>query len=286
MKNKPETRVAQTLFEAARPARPIPRALLFNDDALRPDVIPGGCCDLIVTSPPYNVGMPYTGKAGGDLLGYNAYMDFTRGWLANCLHWTRPTGRLCVNVSLDKNKNGKMPLSSDVTQAALNVGWKYHATIIWNEGNISRRTAWGSWKSASAPHVIAPVEVVLVLYKDEWKRENQGENDITGDEFKDWVLGLWKFNGEKAKRIGHDAPFPRDLPRRCIRLFSFKNDVVFDPFVGSGTTMIEALANGRRAIGIEKEKRYYDLATKRIEKECDLKLKKLPQGIPGRFIAA
>ena len=96
-------------------------------------------------------------------------------------------------MGLDKNKGGKYPVAADVTNLAMKVGWKYHATIVWNEGNISRRTAWGSWKSASAPHVIAPVEVILsVMYKNEWKRENQGENDITADEFKEWAISTEK----------------------------------------------------------------------------------------------
>ena len=261
-----------------------PRAILLQGDSLDAKTFPEEFADLTITSPPYNVGMPYNGKEKGDLLGYSDYMKFTRQWLANCLRWTRPTGRLCVNISLDKNKNGKMPLASDVTQAALDAGWKYHATIIWNEGNISKNTAWGSWLSASAPHVIAPVEVVVVLYKDEWKRERQGKSDISKDDFMEWVRGVWSFPGAHGKRIGHDAPFPRELPRRCIRLFSFVDDIVFDPFVGSGTTMIEALECGRRAIGVEKEPRYCKLANNRIQKECNRKSKPSRQGKQARFI--
>ena len=121
--------------------------------------------DLIITSPPYNVSKSYGGDDADDAVDYHQYLRFTKKWLANCLHWTRTTGRLCVNVSIDKNKNGKQPLAADLTTLAMQVGWQYHATILWNEGNISRRTAWGSWKSASAPHVIAPVEVVIVLQK-------------------------------------------------------------------------------------------------------------------------
>lgn len=179
---------------------------------------------------------------------------------------------MCVNVSLDKNKNGKQPLSADITRWAMDAGWLYHATIIWNENNISRRTAWGSWKSASAPHVIAPVETIIVLYKDSWKRENKGQDDITGEEFKDWVLGNWYFNGESAKRVGHEAPFPKELPKRCIKLFSFVGDTVLDPFSGSGTTMIEALDNDRNTIGIELERKHCQTSIRRIEKECSQRL--------------
>ena len=136
---------------------------LIQGDATKRETLDGGSVDLTVTSPPYNVGMAYDGTEEGDSISYEAYLDFTRRWLANVFYWTKPTGRLCVNVSLDKNRNGKQPLSADVTRLAMDVGWKYHATIIWNEGNISKRTAWGSWKSASAPHIIAPVETIIVL---------------------------------------------------------------------------------------------------------------------------
>ena len=262
-----------------------PLPLLVQGDATRPATLTAEIADLIITSPPYNVGMPYNGNGCDDAISPEAYAKFSMRWLKNCYRWTRPTGRLCVNVSIDKNKHGKMPLAANITAWALASGWKYHATILWNEGNISRRTAWGSWKSASAPHIIAPVEVVVVLYKGDWKRENPGKSDITGDEFKDWVLGIWNFNGENAKRIGHDAPFPRALPLRCIKLFSFLGDTVLDPFSGSGTTMIEAMNNGRRAVGIEMEPKYCELSLRRIEKECGVKLRKSPPLKAGRSIA-
>ncbi len=237
---------------------------IIHGDTTQRSVFKGNSADLIVTSPPYNLGMEYSGDSGDDFMDYDDYLEFSEKWLANAYHWTRDTGRLCLNIGLDKNKGGKRPTAADLTRIAMDVGWNYHATIIWNEGNISRRTAWGSWKSASAPHIIAPVEVIIVLHKGDWKRLNQGDNDITGDEFKDWVKGVWAFNGESAKRVGHEAPFPRELPRRCIKLFSFVGDVVLDPFLGSGTTIIEAIANGRYGVGIEREEKYCELAEQRI----------------------
>lgn len=139
---------------------------------------------------------------------------------------------------------------------------------------ISRRTAWGSWKSASAPVVIAPAELIVVLYKYEWKKTNGSIiSDITGDEFKDWTYGMWTFNGESKKRIGHPAPFPKELPYRCIKMFSFVDDLVFDPFAGSGTTLIVASNTGRRAVGTELDKGYCELAKNRILSEtCTLNL--------------
>lgn len=252
--------------------------VLVQGDSTKRHTLESQCVDLTVTSPPYNVGKLYDGSEEGDSVSYADYLKFTRQWLKNVYYWTKPTGRLCVNVSIDKNRNGKQPLSSDVTRLAMDVGWNYHATIVWNEGNISRRTAWGSWKSASAPHIIAPVETIVVLYKGDWKRERQGKSDISSDEFKNWVFGVWTFNGESGKRVGHEAPFPRELPKRCIKLLSFPGDVVFDPFAGSGTTLIEALNLGRNAVGIELEKKYCDLSKKRISKECEVKLVRSKNG--------
>ena len=244
---------------------------LINDDTLDPSVLPGKSVDLIVTSPPYNLGMNY--KGADDTMDYEAYLTFSRRWISNCYWWSKSGGRLCINVSLDKNKQGKAPLSADITKIAMDMGWQYHATIVWNEGNISRRTAWGSWRSASAPHVIAPVETIIVLYKENWRRGNQGTSTISADDFKEWVCGIWTFPGESRTRVGHEAPFPRELPKRCIQLFSFKEDVVLDPFSGSGTTMIEAIDNGRRAVGIELSSDYCELARRRIWEECGVRLR-------------
>ena len=244
---------------------------LIRGNALDESLVEARSVDLIVTSPPYNVGKDY-GDAD-DTISYDEYLKFSQQWLANCYQWAKIGGRLCVNVSLDKNKQGKAPLSADITRIAMEVGWKYHATIIWNEGNISRKTAWGSWRSPSAPHVIAPVETIIVLYKEEWRRGNQGTATITGDDFKSWVGGVWSFSGESGKRLGHKAPFPRELPKRCIQLFSFKEDTVLDPFVGSGTTMIEAIRGGRKAVGIELSADYCDLTRKRVLKECEVELR-------------
>ena len=245
----------------------LPDYRLLQADTLDRSVLGKDSVDLTVTSPPYNIGKAYTGDSKDDSVDYESYLEFSEKWLENVLYWTRDTGRLCLNVGLDKNKDGKRPVCADITNIALKVGWQYHATVIWNEGNISRRTAWGSWMSASAPHVIAPVEVIIILHKGDWKRKRQGENDITKEEFMDWVLGVWEFNGESAKRVGHEAPFPRELPKRCIKLFSFIGDTVLDPFMGSGTTMIETLANGRVGIGIEREEHYCDLIRQRVQKE-------------------
>lgn len=239
---------------------------MFQGNCLEKDSLEENSVDLIVTSPPYNVGIDYGSNDDG--LSYEAYLEFSERWLFNCFYWSRPQGRLLMNVPLDKNKGGQRPVGADLIRIAQKVGWQYHSTIIWNEGNISRRTAWGSWLSASAPYVIAPVELIVVLYKIEWKKTNGSKiSDISKEEFIEWTNGLWTFNGESKKKIKHPAPFPRELPRRAIKLFSFVGDVVLDPFCGSGTTLIEAEIHNRIGIGLEIDPNYCELAKNRILKE-------------------
>lgn len=240
--------------------------LLFCGNILNKALFDKQFIDLIVTSPPYNVGIEY--NSNDDELNYEQYLDFSEQWMQNCYNWSKTQARFCLNIPLDKNKGGHRAVGADLTKIAQKVGWKYKTTIIWNEGNISRRTAWGSWKSASAPVVIAPVELIVILYKDEWKKTNGSKiSDVTADEFKDWTQGVWVFNGESKKRIGHPAPFPKELPYRCIKLFSYQNDLVFDPFVGSGTTLLVAQNLDRKAIGTELDSEYCELAKNRILKE-------------------
>ena len=236
---------------------------LLHDDFLRTDAIAPGSVDLVVTSPPYNVAMEYSDY--DDAIPYDAYLEFSRRWLAKTLDLVRPRGRLCLNVPLDKNKGGQQSVAADVTTIAKSVGWRYHATIVWNEQNISRRTAWGSWRSPSAPFVIAPVETILVLYRDAWARREVGrQSDLERDDFIQWTNALWTFGGASARRIGHPAPFPLELPMRCIKLFSYLDDLVLDPFAGSGTTLLAARDAGRRAIGVELDPEYCRLAQKRL----------------------
>jgi len=237
--------------------------ILFQGNALNENTFDKEFIDLIVTSPPYNVGIEY--NSNEDTLNYEQYLEFSEKWMANCFNWGKPNARFLLNCPLDKNKGGQQSVGADLTTIAKKIGWKYHSTIIWNEGNISRRTAWGSWLSASAPFVIAPVELILVLYKDDWKKTTGTKiSDITKDEFQEWTNGLWTFNGESKKRIGHPAPFPKALPYRAIKLFSYQRDVVFDPFTGSGTTLIQASNNNRIGIGLEIDTQYCELAKKRI----------------------
>ena len=247
---------------------------IIKDDFLTTKVIEKSSVDLIVTSPPYNVDIKYNSHK--DDITYADYLKFTEKWLDKAFSLTKDSGRLCLNIALDKNKGGQQSVYSDILQIAKKLGWKYHSTVIWNEGNISRRTAWGSWLSASAPYVIAPVEVIAVLYKESWKKLEKGNSTINKEDFIAWTNGVWTFSGESKKRIGHPAPFPIQLPQRCIKLFSYQNDIVLDPFLGSGTTLISCLKEKRKGIGVEFDNEYCDIAKKRltpvIEEKKQIKL--------------
>jgi len=227
-----------------------------------------GKVNLIITSPPYNVGIDYKGIS--DRISYNEYLSFTRKYLERFYEVLADDGRVCLNIPLDKNKGGLQSVYADVVTIAKSVGLKYQSTIVWNEQNISRRTAWGSWLSASAPYVIAPVEMIVLLYKKTWKRLNKGKSTITRDEFIDWTNGMWTFSGESKKRTGHPAPFPLELPLRCIKLFSFEGDLILDPFVGSGTTLVACKMTSRRGIGIDISEDYLEIAKTRIQRTPNL----------------
>jgi len=241
------------------------RVFLFENDFLKVDLKDlMGKVNLTVTSPPYNVGVDY--GSHNDSMSYDEYLLFTRNWLGKVYDLLAPDGRLCLNIPLDKNRNGIKSVYADVVNIAKDVGFNYQSTIIWNEQNISRRTAWGSWLSASAPYVIAPVEMIVVLYKNTWKRISKGVSTISKEEFIEWTNGVWTFNGEKKSRVNHPAAFPVELPRRCIRLFSYSGDLVFDPFAGSGSTLIAAFEEQRIGVGVEIEHSYVINAATRIQK--------------------
>lgn len=239
--------------------------IIYNYDFLKSSKIKDNSIDLIVTSPPYNLDINY--KSYNDNMSYEEYLKFSKKWLAKALKITKEDGRLCLNIPLDKNKGGHQSVGADLTIVAKSVGWNYHTTIIWNEGNISKGSAWGSWLSASAPYVIAPVELIVVLYKGEkWKKTSGSKiSDITKEEFLDYTKGVWTFSGESKKKIGHPTPFPVELPKRCIKLFSYVGDVVLDPFMGSGSTLIAAHTLGRCGIGYDIEASYCEIAKKRLD---------------------
>ena len=178
-----------------------------------------------------------------------------------------PGGRMCINVA-NLGRKPYIPLHAFIAEQAIRLGFLMRGEIIWNKAaSASPSTAWGSWKSASNPTLRDVHEYILVFCKDTFKRINPEErpSTITRDEFLEYNKSVWNFTAESARKIGHPAPFPLELPRRLIQLYSFENEIVLDPFMGSGQTAISALRSRRHFIGYEIDQKYVDLATLRIQ---------------------
>ncbi len=222
---------------------------------------PDGSVDLIVTSPPYGIGVPYAD--GGDVAP-DEYWQHAQRWAREMLRVVRPNGgRLALNIALDTTWS--TTFYADWIRELQQAGWKVRHNITWNESNISRRTAWGSWLLPSAPHVLNPTEMIAVCHAGEYRRPAAGRRgDILPAEQRDWSLAMWSFAGANARLIGHPAPFPEELPRRLIKLYSYPDDVVADPFVGSGTTCAVAARLGRHTLGVDRSPTYVLLAQERV----------------------
>ena len=233
--------------------------------------LPNESIDLVVTSPPYNVDLgnnkyrrtPY--DLYRDNLEHGAYIAWLRSIFAHILWKLASGGRIAINIG--DGKNGRVPTHSDLMQMlSRDLPYLPMATIVWNKSQTGNRTSWGSWLSPSMPSFPTPFEYVLVFAKDSLRLQTQGETDLTRDEFMAWSLALWSFPGEtKAKALGHPAPFPEELPRRLIKMLTWKGAVVLDPFMGVGTACVAAKRLGRGYVGIELSPEYYETARQRIE---------------------
>jgi site-specific DNA-methyltransferase (adenine-specific) len=260
--DRPQTGDVPVLFYEEAQAR-----LMRGDSARLLEAMDEASVNLVVTSPPYSLGVDY-GQAGyADDQPYAHYLEWVRGWASMLLNVSAPGGRACINIPLDSNKGGKRAIYADYLRIFQEVGWTYQTSIVWNEQNISRRTAWGSWLSPSAPFVTAPVEMIAVFYKGSFRRPaiDGKRGDITRDEFLAWTLGMWTFAGANPRRVGHPAPFPEELPRRLIKLYSYPDDVVLDPFVGSGTSLVVAKRLGRSSLGVEINPVFCELTKRNLQ---------------------
>lgn len=252
---------------------------IFNEDNLETlKRIPNDYIDLTVTSPPYNVdlGNNKLNKNPYDLYDDNKEHKEYIKWL-KCLFQeiytkTKDGGRCVINIG--DGQNGRIPTHSDIIQMMIEIGWLPYTTIIWDKNQVGSRTAWGSFMNCSAPSFPTPFEYILVFCKNSRKLLTIGDTDLTKDEFIKWSLAKWTFNGETSK-TGHPAPFPIELPMRCIKMFSWIGSVVYDPFMGSGTTAIASIQTNRKYIGSEISDTYYKLATERIKDETQEGVKKL-----------
>jgi site-specific DNA-methyltransferase (adenine-specific) len=225
--------------------------------------LPDGSIHLMVTSPPYNVGKEYDEDLS--IAEYLTWLD--RIW-AEVFRLLVPGGRACINVA-NLGRKPYIPLHAWIVECMLRIGFLMRGEIIWNKAaSASPSTAWGSWKSASNPTLRDAHEYILIFSKGAFKRQNpqHKENTISSEEFLEFTKSIWTFDAESARKIGHPAPFPVELPYRLIQLYSFKNDVVLDPFMGSGQTAIAALMSGRHYVGYELNPEYVNLANDRILK--------------------
>lgn len=256
---------------------------IYNEDCLVTlSHIEDSVLDLTVTSPPYNVnlGANKLNKVGydeyDDSCPYDEYLSWLESIFREVYRCTCDNGRCVINIG-DK-ANGSVPTHVHIVNFMLSMGWGYYTTIIWNKSEIGNRTAWGSYMSASCPSFPTPFEYILVFYKGSRKSPDLQKvgSGISSSMFVESSLALWEFSGAKktvrkaSKYNPHDvgdvhpAAFPLELPLRCIYMLSHRHALVYDPFMGSGTTALAALKSGRRFLGSEISSAYCELADRRL----------------------
>jgi len=223
--------------------------------------LPDASVHLMVTSPPYNAQKDYDEDLSlEDYLGllYRVWQETYRVLV--------PGGRACINVA-NLGRKPYIPLHSFIIDQMLEIGFLMRGEIIWDKAaSASPSTAWGSWLSASNPVLRDVHEYILVFSKDNFKRPKGDRiNTIEKEDFLAWTKSVWQFKAVQARAIGHPAPFPIELPHRCIQLYTFQGDVVLDPFAGSGTSCVAAKQDGRHYVGYDLVPAYCQLAEKRLQ---------------------
>jgi site-specific DNA-methyltransferase (adenine-specific) len=223
--------------------------------------IPDDSVHLMVTSPPYNVTKEYDRD-----LTLEEYRELLRRVFTETYRVLATGGRACVNVA-NLGRKPYIPLHAYIISDLLEVGFHMRGEIIWDKaGSAAPSTAWGSWLSASNPVLRDVHEYILVFSKESFsRRSSERESTIEKEQFLEWTKSVWKFPSASARQVGHPAPFPEELPMRLIKLYTYRGEVVLDPFAGSGTTCVAALKAGRRYVGYEIEPEYVQLAEERIQ---------------------
>ncbi len=226
--------------------------------------LPNNCVDLVFTSPPYNFGLDY--EDSNDDHNWDAYFKKLFRILDECIRVLKYGGRLIINVQ---------PLFSDyipshhlISNYCIKKKLIWKGEVLWEKNNYNcKYTAWGSWKSPSNPYLKYTWEFIEIFCKGEMKKTGEKENiDISADEFKEWVVAKWSVAPErKMKKYDHPAMFPEQLVQRVLKLFSYKNDVILDPFNGAGTTTAIAKKLSRNYIGIDTSEQYCSTATERLK---------------------
>ena len=262
-----------------------------------------GCIDLLVTSPPYNVNVSYDVYDDGRSM--DDYWEFTRQWLSESLRILKDDGRVAINVPIELNvqeRGGRILFNAEFWMMMKEVGFKFFGMVDLTEDSPHRvrQTAWGSWMSASCPYIYNPKECIILAYKKTNKKLTKGESQWKGvpteveqpdgtiknkimyqdedkKDFMNLVFGRWEYFADTKSLT--KATFSMDIPVKAIKILSYKNDIVFDPFMGSGTSAVAAEILGRRWLGIELSPNYTDIARKRVNafieerKQLQLELK-------------
>lgn len=228
------------------------------------DEIPDNSVHLMITSPPYNVGKEYDSD-----LTLDEYLDLLTRVFSQTYRKLVTGGRACINIA-NIGRKPYIPLHAMVIEIMLDLGYLMRGEVIWDKSaSAGGSCAWGSWMSASNPVLRDFHEYILIFSKESYSKDKKQEkrDTIEHDEFIQWTKSIWTFPAVNAKKIGHPAPFPVELPHRLIKLYSYEGDVVLDPFVGSGTTCLAAIQNNRKYIGYDIKKEYIELAEKRISNQ-------------------
>jgi site-specific DNA-methyltransferase (adenine-specific) len=231
--------------------------------------IPDNSVHLMVTSPPYNVGKEYD-----ENLSLNEYREFLKKVFKETYRVLVPGGRACINIA-NLGRKPYIPLHSYIIEDMLNIGYLMRGEIIWDKGtSASPSTAWGTYLKANNPVLRDIHEYILIFCKETFTRLNptKRKSTITKEEFLEYTKSIWRFPAERASRIGHPAPFPVELPYRLTQLYTFEEEVILDPFVGSGSSCIAALRTNRKYVGYDIDKSYCDLAEQRINKFLEKQL--------------
>jgi site-specific DNA-methyltransferase (adenine-specific) len=234
---------------------------LYCKSSLQMDELPDSSVHLMITSPPYNASKDYDQD-----LNLSEYLKMLSEVWQETFRVLVPGGRACINVA-NLGRKPYIPLHMYIIDLMMEIGFLMRGEIIWNKASsASQSTAWGSWQSASNPVLRDIHEYILVFSKSNFKRNKDSkENTIDRDEFLEWTKSVWTFPAVSAKKIGHPAPFPEELPHRLIQLYSFKGDNILDPFAGSGTTCLAAAIDARHYIGYDINENYLKLAKDRID---------------------
>lgn len=229
--------------------------------------IPKNSIDLIVTSSPYNCKIPY--DCWDDTLQYSEYLVFMREWLESAYNVLKDDGRIAINLFYEisqPDRGGRVFVVSDVWQIMKEIGYEFHGIVRLGEDQSERvkYTAWGSWKSPSAPYIYSSEECVLIACKKIWKKQNRGVSTIGRDEFMESVKGVWQYRAATTTKT--EASFSIELPLRAINILSYEGETVLDPFSGRGTTGAACKILNRNYIGIDISAKYNDIARDEIDK--------------------